>query len=188
MFRSNTEFSIETRQIITTFKRVWRQNKINFLQNGLDLKEFQINRKQIQFYTDAELYAVVIDTIERIKIITQKPSSPLHEHKGLALFATNLKTFISQYKLHRGHVIHLGKYAGSLLLNIVQDLRSMSAAENASHTYDPLVTAKITTRIKQLKSLNQPHVYNSLVKSIKSLKSTHTALYSALSKHLGAIA
>lgn len=183
MFQSNSEFSIEVRKLINTFKRIWRQNKINFIQQGLDVKDFRISRKEMQHYNDGELFQVTRAMFDQLTAIINDENHELYAHKGLTIFTEELSVICNTYTLQNNTVTHAGKYASSILVTVLQQLSTLVNHSLSRDKQDEL-QQKTVLSIKKIKSLNHPGAIKQLMSSIDSIKNSHKDLYFFLSSYL----
>ena len=161
MFACHSPFSIEARSAITTFKRIWRQNKTNFIQNGLDISTFNIKRKQIKSYSAVDLFHAIEALRASIHSIIKAPGTKLYAHKGLTNFLETLKALTKNHRIQNGQVIHLEKYATELLISILQELPQVDSSK--------ALGKNTLEKIQTIQNLNHGHAHEILSNSLAKL-------------------
>ena len=125
MKNQKSEFNLEISGMLDEFKRIHRSNKPNYESANLVLGDFEISRKQMRMYTDAQLRDVIISLIKKMDDLIMSPGSKLYNHSGLREFLDKLSVTLESYTFEKEHAIHVGRTSSRLLLNIVQQLRMM---------------------------------------------------------------
>lgn len=173
-----TSFSTETKGALIKFKRIWRQNKINFIENGLDINDLRIKRSQINTYSDPELYCILQEVANSIHSLVHNPETKLYAHKGLTLFLETLQSLLTNYHLteNKQDVVHKGKYASELLLSILQELPKEPSQEQPS--------TSVIQKLNIMKQISHTNSHDILKDSLQKLVNQHKPLQSVLKVYL----
>ena len=174
MFSHNSPFCIEARACINQFKRIWRQNKTNFIQNGLDISTFDIKRKQIKNYNEVELHHAVSNLSKRISSILKTKHHKLYAHKGLSSFLETLHSLLSEFQVQGDQVVNQAAYASELLLSILQELPTNTGS-------DPTMISRNTVeKIKKIKKIDHQQSNQLWFEFTEKIKNISSDLYSNL--------
>ena len=181
----HSEFNLEIRKKINDFKRIYRQNKINLKEQGLDLSNLHIERKHIVQSTDHELASIVKQLLSHLKSIIENKKHPLHDHRGIGLFISDMQSTLDQYSMIGGKMKHRGRYASEMLIRVSNKISLLLHGEQTQASNEIEQIKKDTLKdIHTIKSLNQSHLITSLAASITQLKQVNLNAYNALYEHI----
>jgi hypothetical protein len=176
MQHNQSDFRNSIVEKINEFKRVYRSNIPCFSKSKICIKSLCMDRKSIRKYSDKQLYSATLQMAIRLESIINDENSNLYEHKGLSQFINEIKTVLKDYIEMNNAIIHTGKYASRLYMNLIQEIHS-AMAEKCKE-----IETSISQKIIKLHEIDHRETLQSLNDSLESVKQFDINLYAKLIK------